>query len=98
MSLLDFIVRLAGIVGGILVCSGYAWRGGLAIPQPVVTLLMLTSIAVGNAAARAAKKQAGKRQLTANGTSSRKHDSLPIQSPQKGLVGSHQDGYRPSYL
>jgi len=29
MSLLDFILRLAGIVGGILVCSGYAWRGGL---------------------------------------------------------------------
>lgn len=26
-SLVDFLVRLAGIVGGILVCSNYAWRG-----------------------------------------------------------------------
>ncbi|KAL7004925.1 hypothetical protein EMMF5_005538 [Cystobasidiomycetes sp. EMM_F5] len=26
VSLLDFLVRLAGIVGGILVCSSYAWR------------------------------------------------------------------------
>lgn len=26
-SLIDFLVRLAGIVGGILVCSNYAWRG-----------------------------------------------------------------------
>lgn len=28
MGLIDFLVRLAGIVGGILVCTGYAWRGG----------------------------------------------------------------------
>lgn len=28
-SLVDFLVRLAGIVGGILVCSNYAWRGML---------------------------------------------------------------------
>lgn len=27
VTLIDFLVRLAGIVGGILVCSGYAWRG-----------------------------------------------------------------------
>ena len=24
----DFVIRLAGIVGGILVCTGYAWRVG----------------------------------------------------------------------
>ena len=34
-SLVDFLVRLAGIVGGILVCSSYAWRGTLNGP-PVV--------------------------------------------------------------
>lgn len=28
MGLVDFLVRLAGIVGGILVCTGYAWRVG----------------------------------------------------------------------
>lgn len=27
MGFIDFAIRLAGIVGGILVCSGYAWRG-----------------------------------------------------------------------
>ncbi|KAK9893650.1 DUF1692-domain-containing protein [Cystobasidium minutum MCA 4210] len=30
-SLVDFLVRLAGIVGGILVCSNYAWRVGHAV-------------------------------------------------------------------
>jgi hypothetical protein len=30
MGFIDFAIRLAGIVGGILVCSGYAWRGEIA--------------------------------------------------------------------
>lgn len=72
------------------------WAHQLSIAESLADVRSYLS--VGNAAARAAKKQAGKRQLTAaNGSSSRKHDSLPIQSPQKGLAGS-QDGYRPSYL
>ncbi|CAD6569960.1 MAG: hypothetical protein CYPHOPRED_003673 [Cyphobasidiales sp. Tagirdzhanova-0007] len=33
VTLIDFLVRLAGIVGGILVCSGYAWRVGHAAAQ-----------------------------------------------------------------
>jgi hypothetical protein len=33
-SLIDFLVRLAGIVGGILVCSNYAWRGEHSLSMP----------------------------------------------------------------
>lgn len=38
-SLVDFLVRLAGIVGGILVCSSYAWRGTLKDRFPTCLIL-----------------------------------------------------------
>ena len=105
MGLIDFLVRLAGIVGGILVCTGYAWRGASDRYIRYVgqgSMLrsddgILSIPAVGHAAARAAKRQltGGEGGRGGGGSRGDNQGLMPTSSPQKGLNGG---GYRTSYL
>lgn len=97
MGFIDFAIRLAGIVGGILVCSGYAWRGEHQRNFATVSKLIKTALRslVGHAAARAAKRQLTGAESKGGVSRGEKRGLMPIQSPQKGLL---TNGYRTSYL
>lgn len=96
-SLVDFLVRLAGIIGGILVCSNYAWRGKWVAPGLGETELTLAALsgAVGHAVVRGTKRKLTGPENKGGVSRGEKEGLIPFRSPQKGLTPS---GYRASYL